>query len=64
MANERTDTKGKTVKVRLVKSPIGFKDNQEVVVRATFAGLSSLTDPVSVARLRGKELNELTGAEA
>jgi large subunit ribosomal protein L30 len=33
MANERTDTKGATVKVTLVKSPIGFKDNQEQVVR-------------------------------
>jgi large subunit ribosomal protein L30 len=33
MANHRTDTKGATVKVTLVKSPIGFKDNQEQVVR-------------------------------
>ncbi len=33
MANTRTDTKGATVKVTLVKSPIGFKDNQEQVVR-------------------------------
>ena len=33
MANQRTDTKGETVKVTLVKSPIGFKDNQEQVVR-------------------------------
>jgi large subunit ribosomal protein L30 len=33
MANQRTDTKGATVKVTLVKSPIGFKDNQEQVVR-------------------------------
>ncbi|HZT77513.1 MAG TPA: 50S ribosomal protein L30 [Vicinamibacterales bacterium] len=33
MANERTDTKGATVKVTLVKSPIGFNDNQEQVVR-------------------------------
>ena len=33
MANERTDTKGATVRVTLVKSPIGFKDNQEQVVR-------------------------------
>jgi small subunit ribosomal protein S5 len=38
--------------------------NPHNVVRATFAGLSSLTDPVSVARLRGKDLNDLTGAEA
>ena len=34
MANERTDSKqGGTVKVTLVRSPIGFKDNQEKVVR-------------------------------
>jgi large subunit ribosomal protein L30 len=33
MANQRTDTRGGTVKVTLVKSPIGFKDNQEQVVR-------------------------------
>ena len=34
MANHRTDTKGTTVKVTLVKSPIGFKHNQETVVRS------------------------------
>jgi large subunit ribosomal protein L30 len=33
MPNQRTDTKGGTVKVTLVKSPIGFNDNQEQVVR-------------------------------
>ena len=33
MPNHRTDTKGATVKVTLLKSPIGFKDNQEKVVR-------------------------------
>ena len=33
MANQRTDSKGGTVKVTLVKSPIGFKSNQEAVVR-------------------------------
>ena len=34
MANERTDTKGSgTVKITLVKSPIGFKGNQGTVVR-------------------------------
>jgi large subunit ribosomal protein L30 len=33
MANHRTDTKGDTVKVTLVKSPIGFKNNQATVVR-------------------------------
>jgi len=34
MANERTDTKGATVKVTLLKSPIGFKGNQGDVVRS------------------------------
>jgi large subunit ribosomal protein L30 len=34
MANERTDTKGATVKVTLVRSPIGFKHNQETVLRS------------------------------
>ncbi len=33
MSNHRTDTKGATVRVTLVKSPIGFTDNQEQVVR-------------------------------
>jgi large subunit ribosomal protein L30 len=32
MANQRTDTKGKgTVKVTLLKSPIGFKHSQRTV---------------------------------
>jgi large subunit ribosomal protein L30 len=34
MANHRTDTKGATVKVTLLKSPIGFKNNQGTVVKA------------------------------
>jgi large subunit ribosomal protein L30 len=35
MANQRTDSKGSgTVKVTLVKSPIGFNKNQGVVVRS------------------------------
>jgi large subunit ribosomal protein L30 len=34
MANHRTDTKGATVKVTLVRSPIGFKNNQGTVVKA------------------------------
>ena len=35
MANQRTDSKGKgTVKVTLLKSPIGFKGNQGDVVRS------------------------------
>ena len=31
MANQRTDTKGKTVKVTLLKSPTGFKHDQRTV---------------------------------
>jgi large subunit ribosomal protein L30 len=34
MANHRTDTKGATVKVTLLKSPIGFTSNQGNVVRS------------------------------
>jgi len=34
--------------------------NPHNVVRATFTGLSTLKDPVSIARLRGKALDELT----
>jgi large subunit ribosomal protein L30 len=34
MANQRTDTKGATVKVTLIKSPIGFKHNQATIVRS------------------------------
>jgi hypothetical protein len=33
-------------------------------VRATIAGLDSLKDPVFIARMRGKELDELTGKTA
>jgi large subunit ribosomal protein L30 len=33
MANQRTDTKGATVRVTLIKSPIGFERNQLAVVR-------------------------------
>ena len=33
MGNERTDTKGATVKVTLTKSPVGFNRNQLAVVR-------------------------------
>lgn len=36
--------------------------NPHNVVRATFAGLEGLKDPVSVARFRGKSLEELVGA--
>src|SRR6266851_2398692 len=34
--------------------------NPHNVVRATFDGLGTLKDPVRIARLRGKELSELT----
>ena len=34
MANQRTDTKGGTVKVTLLKSPIGFNGKQANVVRS------------------------------
>ena len=34
MANQRTDAKGGTVKVTLIKSPIGFNRNQATVVRS------------------------------
>jgi small subunit ribosomal protein S5 len=37
-------------------------DNAHNVVRAAFAGLQGLKDPVTVARLRGKELEELASA--
>jgi small subunit ribosomal protein S5 len=36
--------------------------NPHNVVRATFAGLASLKDPVMIARLRGKTLEELARA--
>ena len=36
--------------------------NPHNVVRATIAGLDGLKDPGTIARLRGKELSELTGA--
>jgi small subunit ribosomal protein S5 len=36
--------------------------NPHNVVRATFAGLSTLKDPVLIARLRGKELEALASA--
>lgn len=39
-------------------------DNAQNVVRATFTGLSELKDPVAVARLRGKSLEELAGTGA
>ncbi len=36
--------------------------NAHNVVRATFAALTGLKDPATVARLRGKELEDLVGA--
>ena len=36
--------------------------NPHNVVRATIAGLDALKDPAFLARMRGKELSELTGA--
>ncbi len=38
--------------------------NPHNVVRATFTGLMSLKDPVTVARLRGRELADLEGGGA
>jgi len=46
MANERTDTKGKTVTVTLIRSTTGFKDNQEVVARGL--GLRKLNSSVEL----------------
>ena len=34
MANHRTDTKGATVKVTLMRSPTGFNGTQKTVVRS------------------------------
>ena len=36
--------------------------NHHNVVRATFAALTGLKDPALIARLRGKDLEELVGA--
>src|SRR3984893_13016948 len=38
--------------------------NPHNVVRATFTGLSELKDPLMIARLRGKDLDQLTRARA
>jgi len=46
MPNHRTDTKGHKVRVTLVKSPIGFKENQETVVRGL--GLRRLNSSVEL----------------
>jgi small subunit ribosomal protein S5 len=39
-------------------------DNAHNVVRATFAGLLGLKDPVAVARMRGKSMEEMLGRRA
>ena len=47
MANQRTDSKGTgTVKVTLVKSPIGFNRNQGIVLRGL--GLRRIRHTVEV----------------
>ncbi len=46
MANQRTDSKGGTVKVKLIRSPIGFNRNQLAVV--TGLGLRRLRHTVEV----------------
>jgi small subunit ribosomal protein S5 len=38
--------------------------NPHNVVRATVVGLDSLKDPMAIARLRGKDVDELAGANA
>ena len=52
--NDRTDTKGETVKVTLLKSPIGFKRNQWEVVKGL--GLRRIRHTVQLkdtAEIRG-----------
>jgi large subunit ribosomal protein L30 len=46
MANQRTDSKGGTVKVTLLKSPIGFDRKQLAVV--TGLGLRRIRDTVEL----------------
>ncbi len=61
MANQRTDSKsGGTVKVTLVKSPIGFKDNQEVVVRSL--GLRRIRHTVELKDTPGCPRHDPQGA--
>src|SRR6476620_6277017 len=38
--------------------------NPHHVVRATFTGLANLKDPMFIARMRGKDIDELTGKTA
>ena len=46
MANQRTDSQGGTIKITLVKSPIGFNRNQLAVVRGL--GLRRIRHTVEV----------------
>jgi large subunit ribosomal protein L30 len=46
LANQRTDSKGGTVKVRLIRSPIGFNRTQLAVV--TGLGLRRIRHTVEV----------------
>ena len=46
MANQRTDSKGGTVKVTLLKSPIGFNRTQAAVVKGL--GLRRIRHTVEV----------------
>ena len=45
--------------VRDVRTKVLGSPNPHNVVRATFEGLKSMKDPVEVARLRGKQIEEL-----
>jgi small subunit ribosomal protein S5 len=47
--------------INVVTKSLG-SDNAHNVVRATFAGLLGLKDPVAIARMRGKELSEFETA--
>jgi large subunit ribosomal protein L30 len=54
MSNERTDSKGGTVKVTLLKSPTGFDGKQGIVVRSL--GLRRIRHSVELkdtAEIRG-----------
>ena len=46
MANQRTDSQSGSIKIKLVRSPIGFKDNQEKVARGL--GLRKLHSTVEL----------------
>ena len=46
------------------RDQIARSDNAHNVVRATFTGLTMLKDPVAVARMRGKTIEEMSGRPA